>query len=126
MNFLSRDLVFVFPDDGFEMIAFFENLLNSSSTGKLFKGIPSNIVAALNIEFPGDVCSNLDSFVFKSEGSQTRPFLDLLNTLTKISDFHGLSVRFENQIPRYFPKNADSVIRQFFGSLNYGHKALLE
>lgn len=125
-NFLSREVVFLFPSYSMEMNDFFENLLRASSTSKYFHGIPSNILAALNIEIPGEVCNNLDSFVFKYEGDQTRPYLDFLNTLTKISDFHGLNVRFENNISKKIPVIAESMVRQFFGNLNHGHDYLLK
>lgn len=109
-----------------DMNDFFENLLRASSTSKSLHGIPSNILAALNIEIPGELCKNMDSFVFKYEGDQTRPYLDFLNTLTKISDFHGLNVRFENTIAQNFPIIAESMVRQFFGNLNRGHDYLLK
>lgn len=127
-NFLSREIVFLFPNDNLDMNDFFENLLKASSTSKPLPGIPSNILAVLNIEIPGEICSNMDSFVFKYEGDQTRPYLDFLNTLTKISDFHGLNVRFENSnnIAQNFPIIAESIIRQFLGNSNHGHDYLLK
>ena len=126
MNFLSREVVFLFPNVSVDINDFFENLLQSSSTSKALHGIPNNILASLNIEIPGEICNNMDSFVFKYEGDQNRPYLDLLNTLTKISDFHGLNVRFENIINRNVPLIVEAIIRHFHGNLNTGHKYLLK
>ena len=126
MNFLSREIVFFFPDDSLDMNNFFENLLKSSSTSKNLSGIPSNILTSLNIEIPGEICNSLNSFIFKYEGEQTRPYLDLLNTLTKISDFHGLNVRFEEYSTRNTPIIVDAIIRQAFGNSNFGQNYLLK
>ena len=86
MNFLSREIVFLFPNDNIDEFYFWE-AFQISSNSKIPYGVPNNILAALNIEIPGKNCNYLDSFIFKYEGDQARPYLDLLNTLTKISDF---------------------------------------
>lgn len=126
MNFLSREIVFLFPNDNIDTNSIFEKLLKSSSNCEIPYGVPNNILAALNIEIPGKNCNYLDSFIFKYEGDQARPYLDLLNTLTKISDFHGLNVRFDDHNSHNIPIIADSMIRQVFSSNKYVHTSLLK
>lgn len=129
MNFLSRDIVFLFPDNHAAMERFYENIFDASSKSKVFKKIPTNILASLNIEINGRECASLDSFIFKYEGDQLLPYMDLINTLTKIADFHGLNARFDGDFKRKiseFPVVFEASLRQFIGHLNSGHSYLLK
>ena len=130
MNFLSRDVVFLFPKDSSGMEFFFKNLFETTSTGKVFQDLPNNILASLSIEIKGEKCENLDSFVFKYEGDQILPYMDLINTLTKIADFHGLNAKFNDDYfkSKYFdfPVIFESIMRQSTGHLDSGHSSLLK
>lgn len=129
MNFLSRDVVFLFPNNRSDLDLFFKNLIEASPKNIIFKDLPSNILATLNIEISGDTCNSLNEFTFKFEGKQTIPYMDLLNTLTKIADFHGLDARFDKKLNYKFvqiPILAQAMLRQFTGFLDSGHNYLLE
>lgn len=130
MSFFSREIVFLFPDNHDEMNSFFENLLDTSSSAKPLIGVPSNILASINVEIPGDVCNSLNSFIFQYEGEKTLPYMDMLNTITKIADFHGLNARFDdnfknNHITLSASAVAKSMLRQYVGHIYSGHKYLL-
>lgn len=126
MSFLSREIVFLFPNNQNDMNSFFENLFTPKTNSII--GVPSNILASINVEISGAVCDNLNSFIFKYEGDKTLPFMDLLNTVTKIADFHGLDARFDSFSKKNrfnIPPLGKSLLRQFFGHLNSGHEYLL-
>lgn len=126
MSFLSREVVFIFPKDHVEMNSFFDNFILPSSTSPVIK-VPSNILASINVEIPGEVCNSMNSFSFKYEGDGTHPYMDFLNTITKIADFHGLDARLDGHSKnnQFLPVIAKSLLRQFIGYLNSGHDYLL-
>lgn len=126
MHFLSREVVFLFPKDHVEMNSFFDNLILPSLTSPVIK-VPSNILASINVEIPGEVCNSMNSFSIKYEGDGTHPYMDLLNTITKIADFHGLDARLDghSKYNQFLPVIAKSLLRQFIGYLNSGHDYLL-
>lgn len=108
---------------------FFENLIEASPKRQIFQDLSSNILATLNIEINGETCNSLSEFSFKYEGEKTIPFMDLMNTLTKISDFHGLDARFDSKLNSKYhriPIVAQSMVRQFLGHFSSGHSFLLK
>lgn len=128
MNFLSREVVFLFPSDHLELENFLKSIFHTSSKGVSFHNFSTNVLASINIEVSGQLCNNLNSFIFKYEGDRVHPFLDLLNTLTKISDFHELNARFEYDFGlknSIFSPVSQAIMRQFIGHLNSGHSSLL-
>lgn len=126
MSFLSREIVFLFPNNYDDMKSFFENLILASSTNTIIR-VPSNILASINVEIPGEVCDSMNSFFFKFEGDETQPYMDMLNTLTKIADFHGLDARFDGHFNNhhFLPSTAKYLLRQYIGHLGSGHDFLL-
>ena len=126
MSFLSREIVFLFPNNHDDMKSFFENLLVPSSTNTIIS-VPSNILASINVEIPGEFCNSMNSFFFKYEGDETQPYMDMLNTMTKIADFHGLDARFDRHFNNnhLLPSMAKSLLRQYIGHLDSGHDFLL-
>ena len=129
MNFFSRDIIFLFSENYSVMENYLRNLLEASSTNKVHYDISSNILAAINVEIPGDVCSNMNSFVFKYEGDQVLPYMDMINTFTKIADFHGLNARFDGGFKTKSSATCpiiQSMIRQFVGYLDCGHNYLIQ
>ena len=131
MNFISREVVFLFPSDHIELENFLKNIIATSSKSTSFHNLPTNILASIIIEIPGKLCNNLKSFVFKYEGDKVQLYSDLLNTMTKIADFHGLNANFENSF--YFQSSlfsfssvGQAIIRQFLGHLNSVHNYLLQ
>lgn len=126
MNFLSRDIVFLFPNNNADLDDFYRNIFDASATSYVLQSLPSNILTSLNIEITGNKCDNLGSFTFKYEGAQMLPYLDLINTLTKIADFHGLDSRFDEDFKSRFPVIFEAMLRQFVGHLNSGHLFLLK
>ena len=128
MNFFSREIVFLFSNDRSELEEFFDFGINSSSGSNIFPDVPTNILASINIEIPGKYCNNLNSFVFKYEGDQVIPYMDMVNTLTKIADFHGLHARFDSRFKHEmfpFPSVISAMVRQFVGHLGSTHNFLL-
>lgn len=125
MNFLSRDIIFIFSDNQNEFEGLMKNIIDSNGINSVFHNLPTNVLAMLNIEIPGDQCNNLNSFVFKYEGNQVLPFMDMTNTLTKISDFHGLNARFDYNFHKGL-SSLNPLIRQFIGYLTSGHTSVLQ
>lgn len=129
MSFFSRDIVFLFPDNHEAMNLFLKKIIDTSSKNFPIIGIPSNILASINVEIAGDSCNSLNSFLFKYEGENTLPYMDLLNTITKIADFHGLDARFDAPSEKdYFslPPITQSILRQYSGHLDSGHNLFLK
>jgi hypothetical protein len=126
MSFLSREIVFLFPNNHDDMNSFFENLMLPSSTSP-FIHVPSNILGSINVEISGEVCNSMNSFSFIYEGDGTHPYMDMLNAITKIADFHGLDARLDGHIKDYYfmPSIAKSLLRQYMGYLDSGHDYLL-
>ena len=129
MAFFSRDIVFLFPDNHDNMNLLLKNIIETSSKNYPIIGIPSNILASINVEIAGDACNSLNSFLFKYEGENTLPYIDLLNTITKIADFHGLDARFDAPSEKgdiLLPSIAQSLLRQYSGHLDSGHNYFLK
>lgn len=127
-TFLSRDVVFVFPESHSSLEDFFNIWINPSSGSKVYIGFPTNILAAINIEITGDFCKNLHSFVFKYEGNNLVPYMDMLNAMAKIADHHNFDISFDSESDRQSnrPVALTGFLRQFIGYLNSGHKPLLK
>lgn len=129
MSFFSRDIVFLFPNNHESMNLLLENIIETSSKKYPIIGIPSNILASINIEISGESCNSFNSFLFKYEGENTLPYMDLLNTITKIADFHGLDARFDTPSETdYFslPSITQSILRQYAGHLDSSHSHFLK
>lgn len=122
MNFLSRDVIFVFPRDKAAMEDFVHSFMNPEIRYPL--EIPNNIIAAVNVEIEGANCHGLDSFIMKYESEAIIPFMDFVNTLTKISDFQGIDLRFDEPKKLNIPTIASALLRQYAGHLNSSHNIL--
>ena len=92
--------------------------------------LPNNVIAAFNIEINGEFCSNFGSFKFAVEGNQLVPYMDMLNTLTKISATQGIKAEFDfpDSVPisEKIPEIYQAYIRSFIGHLSSGHSQFLK
>ncbi len=130
---MARDAVFVFAETADELEKSVSTLINPDGKASSIPSslIPTNYVAAFNIQIKGTKnCLNLEHFKIIPEGNQKLPYLDMLNTLTKVASRQGINADFDFMPASDFKLNMPTIfksyIRTFVGHTSASHSLLLE
>jgi hypothetical protein len=132
VNFMSRDVVFAFADTPAALEKSISALINPAKCKEAeipSSIIPTNFVAALNIQIKGSPdCLNFGSFKIAPEGNQLLPYMDMLNTLTKIASRQGIKADFDfnSESKLNIPSIFKYYIRTFLGHTSTPNSFLLQ
>lgn len=128
---MSRDIVFAFAETPAALEKSISALINPVGSDTPSSIIPTNFVAAFNVQIKGSQsCHNLGSFKIVPEGNQLLPYMDMLNTLTKVASRQGIEAEFDfvgkEDFKVNFPSIFQSYIRTLLGHTSASHSFLLE
>lgn len=128
-SFLSRDIVVSFPEDHADTVRFVDAFTSPKRPADFVSGFPNNVLAAINVEIQGDVCPNFHSFTIKYEGDQVLPYMDMLNAVAKIANYHNLESKFDESVSSRLPARVPAMLRtavqHYLGHLDSGHASIL-